>query len=306
MRVILATGSPFTFFENAAVQESYRVFDQNIRFTSSTTLRRDVKANARCVTDAIKSELTKHKGRVAIALDAWSSKSRQAFLGVKAYWITADWHLREEVIGFEPLYGRHSGINLAEVVNSLVHSYGIQDRLVSVTADNASNNKAMHRDLLEMLTKNAEDALYVPTSHHLPDQLAETDLYADPTSDHEEDGNSTPTRQVSPCGANQPLLIPCLAHVLQLALKEILGSLNCAATNNDIVRDYEERATDKKRRGLKQDSLPMALWKVSSFSGRFLVGRLPTLKSSSAEQLLCGSTTATKGLKNSTPYRPNT
>jgi hypothetical protein len=77
---------------------------------------------------------------VALSLDGWSSSTRLSFLGIIAHYITKDWELVEELIGFESLKDVHSGIALAEVVNNTCSQFKLTGQVISITTDNASNN----------------------------------------------------------------------------------------------------------------------------------------------------------------------
>jgi hypothetical protein len=64
-------------------------------------------------------------------------------LGIIVHYITKDWELIEELIGFESLTDVHSGVALAEVVNKVCAQFKLTGRVISVTTDNATNNSTM-------------------------------------------------------------------------------------------------------------------------------------------------------------------
>jgi hypothetical protein len=47
--------------------------------------------------------------KLSIALDCWTSPFHQAFIAITGYFLDLDWNYREVLLGFEPLYGAHSG-----------------------------------------------------------------------------------------------------------------------------------------------------------------------------------------------------
>jgi hypothetical protein len=81
--------------------------------------------------------------KLSIALDCWTSPFRQAFMAITGYFIDQDWNYCEILLGFEPLHGTHSGINLSAVVLDLLQQYQIIDRVLTITTDNASNNNTL-------------------------------------------------------------------------------------------------------------------------------------------------------------------
>jgi hypothetical protein len=78
--------------------------------------------------------------KMSIALDCWTSPFRQAFMAITGYFIDDDWNYREILLGFEPLHGTHSSVNLSAVLFDLLQQHKVIDRVLAITTDNASNN----------------------------------------------------------------------------------------------------------------------------------------------------------------------
>lgn len=75
-------------------------------------------------------------------------------MAVTGYFLDYDWNYREILLGFEPLHGTHSGVNLSGVLMDLLHEHQIIDRVLAVTTDNASNNNTLIstlQDSIELL-----------------------------------------------------------------------------------------------------------------------------------------------------------
>jgi hypothetical protein len=143
--------------------------------------------------------------KLSIALDCWTSPFRQAFMAVTGYFIDHDWKYREVLLGFEPLSGSHSGINLGAVLFELLQQHQIEDRVLAITADNASNNNT----LMENIRKSLE-------SLELP--------------------NQTPI-----------IRIPCMAHVIQLSLKALLGAMEADPQNDEEETEWNENEDEDAR-----------------------------------------------------------
>ena len=110
-------------------------------------------------------------------------------MAVTGYFIDQDWNYREILLGFEPLYGTHSGINLSAILLELLQKHQIDNRVLAVTTDNISNNTT--------LIESIQDSLQ---SLELP--------------------NQTPI-----------IRIPCIAHVIQLSLRQLLGEMEANPKN---------------------------------------------------------------------------
>ncbi|KAJ5215577.1 uncharacterized protein N7498_002009 [Penicillium cinerascens] len=136
--------------------------------------------------------------KLSIALDCWTSPFRQAFMAITGYFIDIDWHYREILLGFEPLHGSHKGSDLSVVLLDLLRKHQIEDRVLTMTTDNASNNTTLHDSINEAL-----DTLALP--------------------------DGTPI-----------VRIPCMAHVIQLSLNELLGKMEAIPKNDREEIEWTE------------------------------------------------------------------
>lgn len=111
-------------------------------FPSSRTIRRRLQTTVKERQRSVLQKLPTG-AKLSVALDCWTSPFRQAFMAVTGYFIDEDWNYREILLGFEPLHGTHSGVNLSTVLLELLQEHQIVDRVLAITTDNASNNNTM-------------------------------------------------------------------------------------------------------------------------------------------------------------------
>ncbi len=103
---------------------------------------------------------------LSVAIDCWTSPYQQSFLAICGYFIDASWQLQEVVLGFEPLYGQHSGENIGKVLVGVLRKHGVQDRLFALTTDNASNNGTASK-LVREHCKNHTKGRHIPCLAHV-------------------------------------------------------------------------------------------------------------------------------------------
>lgn len=139
--------------------------------------------------------------KLSIALDCWTSPFRQSFMAVTGYFLDQEWNYREILLGFEPLYGSHTGAYLSTVLLNLLEKHEVTNRVVTITTDNASNNGTMLGSL-----QGAIETLELPS--HIP-----------------------------------VVRIPCIAHVIQLSLKELLGQMDANPRNDREEMEWVEGGT---------------------------------------------------------------
>jgi hypothetical protein len=106
----------------------------------------------------LKSKLNSFKSKFSITCDIWTSKNQLSFFGFTIHYIDNDWKLQESLLAFKFLEGEHDGFNLAEYLVEVLEEFGITDRLLGITADNASNNSTMISHLDEYFKKSYPDA----------------------------------------------------------------------------------------------------------------------------------------------------
>lgn len=77
---------------------------------------------------------------VCLTSDIWSGNVKVDYLSVVAHFVSVDWELENRVIGLRLIDCSHNGVNIAERVESVVHEFGLTDKIFAVTLDNASSN----------------------------------------------------------------------------------------------------------------------------------------------------------------------
>ena len=74
-----------------------------------------------------------------------------ANVAITAHWIDTGFVLNEALLTFQQIKGSHTGTHLAQVVYDTVDRYGLCADLFCITADNASNDDKMYKELAKLL-----------------------------------------------------------------------------------------------------------------------------------------------------------
>ena len=173
------------------------------------------------------------KAKLSLALDCWTSPFKQAFMAVTGYFVDQDWNYREILLGFEPLHGAHSGANLSTVLFDLLQQYGsdMGNRVLAITTDNASNNGT--------LVDTFQDSVDLLGSLGLPDE---------------------------PLPDAIVIRIPCLAHVIQLSLNQLLGFVKAGPTNDSTDKVWLKTHDTSLDKSKSEQGIIYTLAKVTSIS----------------------------------------
>ena len=164
--------------------------------------------------------------KISIALDCWTSPFSQAFMAISGYFIDEDWQYREILLGFEPLYGTHSGANLSVVLLETLQRHKIEDRVLAIVTDNASNNKT----LVDTLQQSMSDDITL-------------------------------------------IRVPCIAHVIQLSLNELLGSMKADPLNETTEVRWTEQRSQSARMNAKHHGreIVRTLTKERDFTSHIII-----------------------------------
>jgi hypothetical protein len=139
--------------------------------------------------------------KLSLAVDYWTSPFQQAFMAITGYFIDLDWNYREVLLGFEPLHGTHTGANLSIVLLEKLQKHEIINQVLTITTDNASNNNTLIENVQEVIQ-----------SLQSSDSLSQPEI----------------------------IRIPCVAHVIQLSLKELLGRIKANLKNKSTEKVWSE------------------------------------------------------------------
>jgi hypothetical protein len=188
---ILDANIPFRTLERPSFQALLQMCRPSIQLPGRTHLQKLIADRATAARKQILKQLPSSR-KISLALDCWTSPNRLAFLAILGYFITDNWEYKEVLLAFHPLVGKHSGKTLARLVTTTLHEYQISSQLLALTADNASNNQRLRKELERNLRK--EGIIWN-----------------------------------SDAGT-----IRCMAHVIQLAVKQFLSVLKSLATNKSV------------------------------------------------------------------------
>ena len=84
---------------------------------------------------------------ISLTTDLWTSNQTLSYMCLVAHYIDNDWKMQCRVLHFFELDPPHKGLVIGQVVYECVAGWKIEDKIVSMTLDNASNNDGAIRGL---------------------------------------------------------------------------------------------------------------------------------------------------------------
>lgn len=210
---IISTYQPFTCVEQPSFKAMLRSVDFEASIPSADTVSRRLHLRL----DALDSELRismASASSIALSLDGWTSQNSLPMLAINAHWMSSAFQQHRACIEFVEIKGNHSGENLANIIATVLERFHISNKVMTITADNASNNDTLHRCLFQKLCQRYDE------------YLADTVI---------REGTMKFTQNSQ---------IRCFAHILNLVMKTILRSLRASSHKEacDFLDDVAKRS----------------------------------------------------------------
>nr|CAH7754014.1 unnamed protein product [Callosobruchus chinensis] len=82
--------------------------------------------------------------KICLTTDCWTSVNTESFIAVTGHFINQDFKLVSILLECSVMKGNHTSENLAATLNRIVTDWGLQDKILLVVSDNASNIKKLY------------------------------------------------------------------------------------------------------------------------------------------------------------------
>ena len=156
LRWIIDDKQAFTTIELPSFQQIFQdIPGITLPFRSRSTLKRRLIDSFDTQRQQLKEELAMSCKSIALSVDIWTSKNQLPILGVMGHWLTEDFLYKERVLEFTELQGIHSGENVATAIHTMLSELDLQEKLITITGDNAGNNETMVSELFHGLQDTA-------------------------------------------------------------------------------------------------------------------------------------------------------
>ena len=143
MKWIVKTDQSFSIVDNEHFKDYANYLKSDVDIPSRRTVMRRLEEIYNQKKQEMKERLNGLNSKFSITCDVWTSKNQLSFFGFTVHYIDDDWQMKEELLAFKYLQGDHDGKSLSIAFIEVLEDFAIADRLLAVTADNASNNSTM-------------------------------------------------------------------------------------------------------------------------------------------------------------------
>ncbi len=211
--MIIALKLFLSFVSNIEFQRTFAYLNNDVQFLSSFTIKNYLMHCYDEIQFELLSAFSNDDTKILLSLNCWSSFNRQEYLDVNAYFIDDKWIYHEVLLTFEHVTKSHIDTRLAKIIQDIISQHKLQNRILVITNDNVDNNLTMHVKLLRLLRTRMFDDVEL---------------------------NVQNIKRVS-----------CLAHVIQLTLRELLDRIRINSKNESFRtswNDKQDKADMKKEK----------------------------------------------------------
>ncbi|OJT02154.1 Zinc finger BED domain-containing protein RICESLEEPER 2 [Trametes pubescens] len=143
---------PFLIVEDGELCAILRMLYGRVEIPSRVTVSRDIHMIMHHCKELVILLFAAYPGRIHICVDGWTLPNILAFLGITAHW-HKDGKVRHIILDFVRLTSSHTGQYLAQKLIECLRAFGIHEKVLSVTCDNAENNTTMLREMHMLVPK---------------------------------------------------------------------------------------------------------------------------------------------------------
>jgi hypothetical protein len=88
---------------------------------------------------------------ISLTTDLWTSNQNFQYMSLVAHYIDVNWELQCRVLNFVELDPPHTGVVIAQAIFECLVEWKIEDKVITITLDNASNNDVAITNLTSKL-----------------------------------------------------------------------------------------------------------------------------------------------------------
>ena len=141
---VIQESLPFNHFDNPRLTKLIqKTLQPRYTHVSRATLRRDCLKRWKQAKVHMISYFENLQTGVNLTSDVWSSPhgSPDSYICVTAHWVEpSSWQMMKRTIAFQLFDYPHTGENIFHMIDKVIQTYKLQDKILSISFDNASNN----------------------------------------------------------------------------------------------------------------------------------------------------------------------
>ncbi|KAF5343676.1 hypothetical protein D9758_014683 [Tetrapyrgos nigripes] len=252
VRWVAESGRPFAIVKDRGFQCLMKTGRPGYYLPHPTTVARDVKTVFAKTRQRIALMLQEYEGDINFATDAWSSPNHRAYIAITVH-LEHDGEPLSFLLDFVEVATSHSGENLAKVFAEILTEFGIEEKILSITADNASSNDTMISALETLLPDFPGELNRTRCFNHIINLVGKslTKLFDMSSSKKSEDTVDDAEKALMDLAAGVDF------EDLQFRLKETEDGEEREKDSEDLVVDMMEGMSAEEKETLRKQIIPV-------------------------------------------------
>jgi hypothetical protein len=164
IKFIVNGGHPFNIVEEPDFKILLQCLSPKIEIPSRMTVQRDILKDFNDFKLKMISKFNENCFQIAITTDIWTSIANRPYVSITAHFIDNKRILQRVLLDFSHIPHPHTGEEIKNILLDTFENYKIQDKIISITTDNAANNKKG----VKLLNTYLENYLKVDKVCHFP------------------------------------------------------------------------------------------------------------------------------------------
>lgn len=134
---------PLTFADDEAFEEFIKTaFCPQFKKVSRNTTRSNIMKYFFTLRQTLIEDFKTFTATISCTSDLWEGCNKNGYLCVTAHYVDADWVLQKRIIGFRLCPYPHNANAIFSTIMEVFTLYGIENKVLTITFDNASANNA--------------------------------------------------------------------------------------------------------------------------------------------------------------------
>lgn len=147
VRLLILHELPFSFVEYKGFRSYSASLSPLYEPVSITTIKENCMEAYKNHRSTLRDFIGKFKCRISLTVDFCTTNQTMDYICITAHYIDSEWKVQKRIIRFCTIEKPHDAFNIYNVILKSIRYYNIEDKLFSITLDNAPLNKTM-MDLL--------------------------------------------------------------------------------------------------------------------------------------------------------------
>jgi hypothetical protein len=160
LRWIICYQLPFSIVEDDDFKTLIAALNPLYKLPSRQTISIKIQSIYEKQCESIKEYFKNHNSKVSLTTDVWTACTNQAYMSITLHWIDNEWKMHRILLDLIPLHERHTGTILANTIYTTINYFGLGEKIIAVTTDNASNMNVFGREFTQLLLNNHGNTLF--------------------------------------------------------------------------------------------------------------------------------------------------